>query len=55
MQEISSKNSFTHIYREANSQADKLSKESLSMQEGMFAELDFKDNLLVLESLKSIF
>lgn len=46
--------SFKHIFRENNSHAGKLSKEALSLQEGLLIEQEFKDNLQVSEAVKSI-
>jgi hypothetical protein len=36
--------SFTHVYREFNHRVDTLSKEALTVQEGVLIEQEFRDN-----------
>ena len=47
--------SFMHIYGESNTQADQLSKEALSLQEGSLAEKEFSDGVLISQTLKCLF
>jgi ribonuclease HI len=47
--------SFSHVYREFNYKADKLSKEALILQEGHLIEQEFRDNIPLDENPKVTF